>query len=106
MTLKCGSQRVDVGLRRTGGQTRTYGGWMRRKVQMLAPGLGLALGLFLTALPSAHAQRSKTVYPDEGVGTRDALVRVRELSEAGNMPEALRVLQKTMEAEGEQLVQT
>jgi outer membrane protein assembly factor BamB len=69
----------------------------------IARPIALALGLVLAAAP-ALAQRGRTVYPDEGVGTGDALVRVRELSEAGNMPEALRVLQKTIEAEGEQLI--
>jgi outer membrane protein assembly factor BamB len=68
------------------------------------PYLILALGLVLGLAAPALAQRGRTVYPDEGVGTTDALVRVRELSEAGNTPEALRVLQKTLEAEGEQLI--
>src|SRR5436309_10723607 len=66
--------------------------------------IALFLGLILMGAAPALAQRGRTVYPDEGVGTNDALVRVRELSEAGNTPEALRVLQKTLESEGEQLI--
>src|SRR5262245_26561192 len=76
---------------------------MRPIARQLAPALGLLLGLALFCGP-ALAQRGRTVYPDEGVGTVDAMVRVRELSEAGNTPEALRVLQKTLESEGEQLI--
>src|SRR6187402_271543 len=75
---------------------------MRPIARQFAAALGLVLGLALSG--HALAQRGRTVYPDEGVGTNDALVRVRELSEAGNTPEALRVLQKTLESEGEQLI--
>lgn len=57
----------------------------------------------LAASP-AWAQRARNVFPDEGVGTRDAMIRVRELSEAGSGAEALRVLQKTVEAEGDQFL--
>ncbi len=63
--------------------------------------------LVLTAalLPAqALAQRSRGMFLDEAVTARDALVRVRELSDAGNAPEALRVLQKTLEAEGDALI--
>jgi len=60
------------------------------------------LAMVAVTCPAMGQRRS--VYPDEAVGTRDALVRVRELTEGGNMPEALRVLQKTLEAEGDQLL--
>src|SRR5215831_99737 len=76
---------------------------MRPIARQFATAIGMALGLALFC-GSALGQRGRTVYPDEGVGTTDALVRVRELSEAGNTPEALRVLQKTLESEGEQLI--
>src|ERR1044071_6885343 len=68
------------------------------------PAIALSLGLAMAVAAPVLAQRGRTVYPDEGVGTGDAILRVRELSEAGNTPEALRVLQKTLEAEGEQLI--
>jgi outer membrane protein assembly factor BamB len=73
----------------------------------IARPIALALIAAACAFPSAAvAQRARSVFPDEGVGTQDALVRVRELSDAGNMPEALRVLQKTLETEGGQLIQS
>jgi outer membrane protein assembly factor BamB len=77
---------------------------MRPIARQSARAIALALGLVLLGASPAAAQRGRTVYPDEGVGTNDALLRVRELSEAGNTPEALRVLQKTIDSEGEQLV--
>ncbi|HYE60917.1 MAG TPA: PQQ-binding-like beta-propeller repeat protein [Phycisphaerales bacterium] len=75
----------------------------------IARPIALALLMVLTAgvaTTPALAQRGRSVFPDEGVGTRDALIRVSELSQAGNMPEALRVLQKTLETEGGQVVQS
>jgi len=75
----------------------------------IARPIALGLLMVLTAggvTTPALAQRGRNVFPDEGVGTRDALLRVGELNQAGNAPEALRVLQKTLENEGSQLVQT
>ena len=68
--------------------------------------MGVAAALAVAALTAspAWAQRARNVFPDEGVGTRDAMIRVRELSEAGSGAEALRVLQKTVEAEGDQFL--
>lgn len=56
----------------------------------------------LLAGDPALAQRA--VSPDDSVVAADALLRVRELSQAGNNPEALRVLQSTLENEGERLL--
>ncbi len=70
----------------------------------IARPIALALLAAAACFPAAVVAQRRTVFPDEGVGTRDAVIRVRELSDAGNTPEALRVLQKTLESEGGQVV--
>lgn len=46
----------------------------------------------------------RRVYTDEAVGASESLVRVRELEAANNLTEAVRVLQDTIEQEGEQVL--
>lgn len=62
--------------------------------------------LTVAAAGSALAQRGRNVYPDEAAGAREALGRVEELRAAGNIAESLRVLQRTMDGEAEQLLPT
>lgn len=53
---------------------------------------------------AALAQFGRAVNPDQSVTAEDALIRVRELGEAGNTGEALRVLQQLLEVEGDKMV--
>lgn len=46
----------------------------------------------------------RRVYTDEAVGAIESLVRVKELEAANNLTEAVRVLQETIEKEGEQVL--
>lgn len=46
----------------------------------------------------------RRVFPDEGVGARESLLRVQELSGAGNLGEAVRVLQGVLDGEGDQVL--
>ncbi|CAG0962591.1 hypothetical protein PHYC_00808 [Phycisphaerales bacterium] len=54
--------------------------------------------------PAAMAQRARGVNPDDSVIAPDALTRMRELADVGNVPEALRVLQSVLESEGDRLL--
>ncbi len=61
--------------------------------------------LTTTFAPSpAHAQQARAVSTDESVKALDALVRVRELTAAGNPGEAMRVLQSLLDDEGDRLL--
>ena len=55
-------------------------------------------------LLGANPVVARRANPDESVVGRDALVRVGELSKSGNTSEALRVLQQTLETEGDLLL--
>ncbi len=48
--------------------------------------------------------QGRSVYPDDSPAATDALVRVRELHEAGNAGEAVRVLQDVLDSDAERLV--
>lgn len=63
------------------------------------------------APPVAPAQpdtpaRARIVQTDQSVTGADALARVNEFADAGNLPEALRVLQQTLENEADRLLQS
>ncbi|GJQ28961.1 MAG: hypothetical protein HBSAPP03_08450 [Phycisphaerae bacterium] len=58
----------------------------------------------LVSAGQALAQRARAVNPDDSVVAGDALIRVRELADAGSVPEALRVLQQVLEQEGDRLL--
>lgn len=61
--------------------------------------------LLLCLLPlAAWGQRTRPVSTDESVTASDALIRVQELSDAGNASEAVRVLQILLDQEGERLL--
>lgn len=61
--------------------------------------------LLLCLLPlAAWGQRTRPVSTDESVTASDALIRVQELSDAGNASEAVRVLQMLLDQEGERLL--
>lgn len=46
----------------------------------------------------------RKVFTDEAVGARESLVRVEELASAGNLSEAARVLQQTLDREADQVL--
>ncbi|MBL9000967.1 MAG: PQQ-binding-like beta-propeller repeat protein [Phycisphaerae bacterium] len=50
------------------------------------------------------AQNQRSVFPDDSVVAPDALIRVRELHEAGNTAEALRVLQTLLDTDAEKVL--
>lgn len=87
-----------------------------RPPSSLAPALGslrararsrLAAGVLTVALLVAAANgQGRSVYPDDSPAASDALVRVRELHEAGNAGEAVRVLQGVLDTDAERLVAT
>ncbi|MBS0197261.1 MAG: PQQ-binding-like beta-propeller repeat protein [Planctomycetes bacterium] len=52
----------------------------------------------------AVAPQQRGVYPDDSVVAKDALLRVKELHEAGNTGEALRVLQGLLETDADKLL--
>lgn len=52
----------------------------------------------------AWAQFARAVNPDQSVTAEDAMLRVRELGEAGNTSEALRVLQQLLETDADRMV--
>ena len=60
--------------------------------------------LLACAALSAPAQDRRGVYTDDSVVARDALLRVRELHDAGNAAEALRVLQNLLENDGDKVL--
>ncbi|MCE7974529.1 MAG: hypothetical protein DYG92_09465 [Leptolyngbya sp. PLA1] len=61
--------------------------------------------LLICLLPlAAWGQRTRPVSTDESVTASDALIRVQELSDAGNDSEAVRVLQLLLEQEGDRLL--
>lgn len=64
----------------------------------------VALVAVVVAAGPALGQRARSVNPDDSVVAADALIRVRELAEAGTAPEALRVLQTILENEGDRLL--
>ncbi|MCC6676001.1 MAG: PQQ-binding-like beta-propeller repeat protein [Phycisphaerales bacterium] len=68
-------------------------------------GLALLLAALTPALPDAHARQPGPVFPDDSLAAREALTRVEELSAAGNLGEAVRVLQQTIEREGERVLE-
>lgn len=65
--------------------------------------VGACLLLFVLPL-AAWGQRSRPVSTDESVIASDALIRVQELSDAGNEAEAVRVLQLLLDSEGDRLL--
>ena len=69
----------------------------------LTTGLAAATLLPLVAIGSAHAQ-TRSVFPDDSIAARDALVRVGELHAAGNTGEAVRVLQNVLDVDPERLL--
>lgn len=56
--------------------------------------------------PANRPASLRKVFVDEAIGARDALTRVRELVEAENLGEAVRVLSSTLRDEGDQLLAT
>lgn len=67
-------------------------------------GLALLLACISPVLP-AVAQPGP-VFPDDSLAAREALTRVEELTAAGNLGEAARVLQQTIEREGDRVLET
>lgn len=65
----------------------------------------LALALMLAFLPAALARQPGPVFPDDSLAAREALTRVEELTAAGNLGEAVRVLQQTIEREGDRVLE-
>lgn len=72
--------------------------WARTTLRVVA-----ALLVAAVATAQSHGQ-GRSVYPDDSPAAADALVRVRELHEAGNAGEAVRVLQGVLDADAERLV--
>lgn len=78
--------------------------WMIAAVQILC-----VLVFFLYSCARiAEAQQPLSIYPDDSISNRarEALPRVRELAEAGNVSEAARVLQELLEEEAEKVLET
>lgn len=65
-----------------------------------------ALGGVAGVVVQAEAQQARSVYPDDSVVARGALIQVRELHASGNTGEALRVVQGILESDAEKLVPT
>lgn len=84
--------------------------WMRAGLAagagvLPAPGLlGAGTLAAMIAPATASAQQARAVSTDESVKAQDALVRVRELTAAGNPAEAMRVLQSLLDDEGDRLL--
>lgn len=58
----------------------------------------------LCAASPTMAQFARAVNPDQSVTAEDAMLRVRELGEAGNTSEALRVLQQVLENDADRML--
>lgn len=59
----------------------------------------------LAGLPAqSPAQQRRSVYPDDSVVAKDAILRVAELHQAGNTTEALRVLQGIMDSDADKVL--
>ncbi|MFO0856317.1 MAG: PQQ-binding-like beta-propeller repeat protein [Phycisphaerales bacterium] len=69
--------------------------------QVIAPNNRLRPG---AAFAGGQPLPVRKVYTDEAVGAIESLVRVKELEAANNLTEAVRVLQETIEKEGEQVL--
>lgn len=67
----------------------------------------LALAVILSAAlaPAASARQPGPVFPDDSLAAREALTRVEELTAAGNLGEAARVVQQTLEREGDRVLE-
>lgn len=68
-------------------------------------GLALLLASLAPGLSPALARQAGPVFPDDSLAAREALTRVEELSAAGNLGEAARVLQQVLEREGDRVVE-
>ncbi len=70
-------------------------------------GLLLAAGMFVALLGAsprpATAQAANPVYLDDSPAAEGGLVRARELASGGNLAEAVRVLQRLLDEEGERV---
>lgn len=64
----------------------------------------LAAAAGLCVASPAWAQFARAVNPDQSVTAEDAMLRVRELGEAGNTSEALRVLQQVLENDADRML--
>lgn len=79
-------------------------GRIRLGIAWLGALLAYAPGVVSRVQAAPPPAQAHSVYPDESVTARDALLRVRELTDAGNMPEALRVLQVLLETESDRML--
>lgn len=75
---------------------RNKGRWRGARVLAMAAGLCIAT--------PAMGQFARAVNPDQSVTAEDAMLRVRELGEAGNTGEALRVLQLVLESDADRML--
>ncbi|MFZ4573838.1 MAG: PQQ-binding-like beta-propeller repeat protein [Phycisphaerales bacterium] len=68
-----------------------------------------AIGLtsaWVAAAPALAQPQQVLPYPDDSVIAKDALPRVKELAEAGNQSEAVRVVQSVLESESDAVVES
>lgn len=69
-------------------------------------GMMAGIGVVGCVVAQADAQQARSVYPDDSVVARGALIQVRELHASGNTGEALRVAQGMLDSDAEKLVPT
>ncbi|TVQ32308.1 MAG: hypothetical protein EA376_06585 [Phycisphaeraceae bacterium] len=74
-------------------------------VRLCLPGLVLLL-LTLWASPSSTAQVLNPVYLDDSPRAAESLVRVQDFISSGNLTEAARILQQTIDEDGDRVVPT
>lgn len=77
----------------------------RRSVRMWGRAWLLAACAGVCVASPALGQFARAVNPDRSVTAEDALLRVRELGEAGNTSEALRVLQQVLETDADRMLE-
>lgn len=76
----------------------------RRRLGLFS-GPALACAFAITGLAPASLAQAPVAFMDDSVAARESIPKARELAEAGNVGEAVRVLQALLDADAEQLLE-